>query len=505
MEDLKLVSRLGDLQVVQTLEAGSGDPKVVQRFDAGLGLKTDYSRSAIVPERARLLGGLAIADALCLVSALLLANHLALSGQPIDAPYALVSLAAPLLWVSVFAAVRLYSTRLRSMFVQLEGIVSARSLSPKSRQLPAAPPTSATFGPAFRYLHRNNRHGIAARGSGGSPTSGPTIASRHPTRAKPLPFTLAHLTSLSTSWGDETSLYQAQVASAVGVLVLGIATFWWLPGRSMAWLLTTWIMVLGFDLPTRVFGKPVEGDLTGLPLDRSPIAGTDGSGTRVAELGARLSALWLGSKVLLRVSPPKLIRLQFVIKRGLDLVLASLLLIATFPISVTIAAIIAFSSGLPVLFKQKRVTKGGRPFTMLKFRTMRTNANRLLSGAHTDQTVPFFKVEGDPRLTKIGAFLRRFSLDELPQLLNVLRGDISLVGPRPLPLEQVEANRELLTARHDVRAGITGWWQVNGRSNLTADQALALDRFYIENWSLALDLRILLKTPRAILTRHGAY
>ncbi len=378
-------------------------------------------------------------------------------------------------------------------------------MSPKSRQLSAAPPTSATFGPASRYLHRINRHGMAARGSGGPLTSGPTISSRRPTRARPLSLTLAHLTLPSTSWGDETSLYQAQVASAVGVLALAIATLWWLPGRSMAWLLTTWILVLGFDLPTRVIRKPVEGDLTGLPLDRSPTVGSNGSGTLVAELGARLSALWLGSKALLRVSPPKPLRLQSMMKRGLDIMIASLLLIATFPISITIAAIIAISCGLPVLFKQKRVTKGGRPFTMLKFRTMRKNANRLLPEVHADPTVPFFKVRTDPRITRIGAFLRKCSLDELPQLVNVLRGDMSLVGPRPLPVEQVEANRELLTARHEVRAGITGWWQVNGRNNVTPDQALALDRFYVENWSLALDLRILLKTPRAVLTRSGAY
>jgi lipopolysaccharide/colanic/teichoic acid biosynthesis glycosyltransferase len=213
----------------------------------------------------------------------------------------------------------------------------------------------------------------------------------------------------------------------------------------------------------------------------------------------------LGGLVSDTVSPPKLIWLQSVIKRGLDVVLASVLLIATLPISVTIAAIIAISCGLPVLFKQKRVTKGGRPFTMLKFRTMRKDADHLLSGGHTDQTVAFFKVEGDPRITRIGAFLRKCSLDELPQLLNVFRGDMSLVGPRPLPVEQVEANRELLMARHEVRAGITGWWQVNGRNNMTPDEAVVLDRFYVENWSLALDLRILLKTPRAVLTRRGAF
>jgi lipopolysaccharide/colanic/teichoic acid biosynthesis glycosyltransferase len=205
------------------------------------------------------------------------------------------------------------------------------------------------------------------------------------------------------------------------------------------------------------------------------MVGMNASGTRVAELGGRLCAMWLGSKVLFRASPPKRGRLQLVIKRGLDIVLASLLLIATPPILMAIAVIIAFRSGLPVFFKRKRVTKGGCPFTMLKFRTMRMNANRLLLGGHTDQTLTCFKVEGDPRLTKIGAFVRRSNLDELSQLLNVLRGDINLVGPRLLALEQVEANRELLTAPHEVRAGTTRWWRVNGRSNLTPDQVLALN------------------------------
>jgi hypothetical protein len=168
----------------------------------------------------------------------------------------------------------------------------------------------------------------------------------------------------------------------------------------MAWLLTTWILVLGFDLPTRVIRKPVAGELTSLTLDRPPGVGTNGSGTRVAGLGARLSALWLGHMVLFRASPPKHGRLQLVIRRGLDPVLASVLLIAIRPILMAIAVIIAFSSGLPVFFKPKPVRKEGRPVTMLKFRAMRKNGNRLLSGAHADQTVPWFKVEGDPRLRR---------------------------------------------------------------------------------------------------------
>jgi lipopolysaccharide/colanic/teichoic acid biosynthesis glycosyltransferase len=108
-------------------------------------------------------------------------------------------------------------------------------------------------------------------------------------------------------------------------------------------------------------------------------------------------------------------------------------------------------------------------------------------------------------VTTVGKYLRRFSLDELPQLLNILAGEMSLVGPRPLPAEQVAANRELLGPRLEVPAGMTGWWQINGRSQVTPEEALHLDQFYIENWSLTLDLYILLKTVGVVLKRQGAW
>jgi len=136
---------------------------------------------------------------------------------------------------------------------------------------------------------------------------------------------------------------------------------------------------------------------------------------------------------------------------------------------------------------------------MHKFRTMRT-------GDHTlDTTRPFFKLESDPRLTRVGVLLRRLSLDELPQLWNVLTGDMSIVGPRPLPADQVAANSDLLTPRLAVPAGVTGWWQINGRSRVAPEEALRLDLFYIENWSPTLDLYILLKTFGAVAQRQGAY
>jgi lipopolysaccharide/colanic/teichoic acid biosynthesis glycosyltransferase len=156
-----------------------------------------------------------------------------------------------------------------------------------------------------------------------------------------------------------------------------------------------------------------------------------------------------------------------------------------------------------VLFRQDRVTKGGRRFKMVKFRTM-VHAPDETPDRLIDLTRPFFKVRDDPRITPVGRVLRKFSLDELPQLWLVVRGHLSLVGPRPLPADQVEANAHTLAPRHQVRAGVTGWWQVNGRSDVDADEALRLDLFYIENWSLSLDIFILLRTVGAVILRRGA-
>jgi exopolysaccharide biosynthesis polyprenyl glycosylphosphotransferase len=213
----------------------------------------------------------------------------------------------------------------------------------------------------------------------------------------------------------------------------------------------------------------------------------------------------IGSISLVSLSLPRLTGAQARLKRVLDLSLALAGIIIAAPLLAFIAAAIKGSSHGPILFRQERVTRGGRVFRMLKFRTMHQDGDQLLSDDSVDPTAPFFKLRHDPRLTSVGRFLRRISLDELPQLFNVVRGDMSLVGPRPLPAEQVAANPELLGPRHEVPAGITGWWQVKGRSDLDPEQAVRLDTFYIENWSLGLDLTILLRTVGAVLRRVGAY
>ena len=215
-------------------------------------------------------------------------------------------------------------------------------------------------------------------------------------------------------------------------------------------------------------------------------------------LTSRLALLKVGNGIAVALRPVRLSGPQAALKRTIDITVASLALLLSLPLWPLIAVAIRLDSRGPAFFHQERVTKHGRIFRMHKFRTMRTGDTTF------DTTKPFFKLESDPRLTRVGVILRRLSLDELPQLWNVLTGDMSIVGPRPLPADQVAANPELLAPRQAVPAGVTGWWQVNGRSRLRPDEALHLDLFYIENWSPSLDLYILLKTFSAVVGRQGA-
>jgi len=221
---------------------------------------------------------------------------------------------------------------------------------------------------------------------------------------------------------------------------------------------------------------------------------------------SRLTAQTFGKEgVALTIKPAGLSTSQRAIKRGMDVVLASLGAIVMSPVFLFAALAVRTTSAGPVLFRQQRVTEGARTFVMYKFRTMTDGAGDIEDEHGIDTSAPFFKIKTDPRLTKVGKFLRRWSIDELPQLFNVLMGDMSLVGPRPLPAEQVSANIELLGPRHEVRAGMTGWWQIQGRSDVDPEQAIRMDHFYIENWSPTLDVYILLKTAGALLSHKGAY
>jgi exopolysaccharide biosynthesis polyprenyl glycosylphosphotransferase len=195
------------------------------------------------------------------------------------------------------------------------------------------------------------------------------------------------------------------------------------------------------------------------------------------------------------------------LKRGMDIVVSAAGLVLTAPLMIVIAVLIRIDSRGPALFKQLRAGRHGEPFRFLKFRTMCRDAEERISEvlAVEEMKEPMYKLRRDPRVTRVGRFLRRTSLDELPQLFNVLRGDMSLVGPRPEELWLVERYSEPERFRLEVRPGITGPMQVHGRGQLTFQERLAVEREYVENYSLKKDLRILLRTAGAIFRADGAY
>jgi exopolysaccharide biosynthesis polyprenyl glycosylphosphotransferase len=200
-------------------------------------------------------------------------------------------------------------------------------------------------------------------------------------------------------------------------------------------------------------------------------------------------------------------RSTLAMKRGLDLLVSGLMLTLLSPLLALIALYIVVDSGTPVFFRQRRAGKEGAPFTVLKFRTMVVDAEERLAELVDLEELdePAFKIPDDPRVTRAGRFLRRASLDELPQLINVLRGDMSLVGPRPEEEAVVALYDERQRLRLAVKPGLTGPMQVYGRGDLTFEERLAMERDYLDNLSVAGDLAILLRTPRAIVRGEGAY
>ncbi len=228
-------------------------------------------------------------------------------------------------------------------------------------------------------------------------------------------------------------------------------------------------------------------------------------------LGIFSSVLWDQAPVL-EVRESWSYTAQYIAKRVIDFVGAGLGIVLLSPLMLGIALLIRLDSPGPIFFRQQRLGRGGKPFLVWKFRTMVVNAEQLLKELeqlNESAGGVLFKMKEDPRVTRIGKFLRRTSLDELPQLFNVLQGHISLVGPRPLQLRDcdlaIAAHPDAFAKRLTVRPGVTGLWQVSGRSEVAFNDMLHLDIDYIQNWSLQLDLRIISQTIQVVLTSKGAY
>ncbi|MEP0814062.1 MAG: sugar transferase [bacterium] len=227
-----------------------------------------------------------------------------------------------------------------------------------------------------------------------------------------------------------------------------------------------------------------------LPLERTGAAGVPSSASMLE-----------GVPVVRLASPGELawIRLK---KRIFDLLLVILFLPIWLPLLILISLASLAAQGAPVFFSHERLGRGDSTIRLLKFRTMVRDASKMSIPAGFEDK---FKSEADPRITRFGAFLRRTSLDELPQIINILRGDISIVGPRPIVRDELSKYGYWAGLLRSVPPGLTGLWQVSGRSDLSYDQRVELDTYYIHNWSLALDIRIILQTLPAVLSRKGAY
>lgn len=265
---------------------------------------------------------------------------------------------------------------------------------------------------------------------------------------------------------------------------------------------------------SRLFASNVSRDRTGADLvllcDRMDI-----SLERVPDLlgiiAERVRVTELDGMPLLSFAPVGFSRWQDVVKRSVDLVVAAAGLVALAPLLGLVAVAVRLDSPGPVLFRQARAGRGGRHFQLLKFRSMQHGAERQRAElTHRNEAEGhLFKIREDPRVTRVGRLLRRYSIDELPQLFNVVSGEMSLVGPRPLPADDLHTPASpyahWYTRRRGVRPGITGLWQVSGRSQLPFEEMVNLDLHYINNWSLMLDLQILLRTLPVVIRGRGAY
>jgi exopolysaccharide biosynthesis polyprenyl glycosylphosphotransferase len=223
--------------------------------------------------------------------------------------------------------------------------------------------------------------------------------------------------------------------------------------------------------------------------------------------GPRMSLRPVEGMPLIHVKIPSFEGAAYYVKRALDILVSLAALVLFAPIALVIAIAITADDGGPVFFRQARVGRDGREFAMLKFRTMRVDAEAELAAllAHNEGSGPLFKLRRDPRVTRVGRILRSFSLDEVPQFWNVLRGDMSVVGPRPPLPSEVIAYDGTVSRRLYIKPGITGPWQVGGRSDLSWEESVRLDLRYVENWTVMTDLVLMWRTAKVMVTTEGAY
>ena len=430
--------------------------------------------------------------------------------EPIPAPYLILTVSLPLLWCASVALARGYDARIvglgsdefRRVFnaaVSLTAAISIVSYATKSDiargyvlvALPCATVLDLTARYALRKrLHRQRRRSgtfmrrVIAVGPAGGVVDLITELRREPHHG--LTVVGACLTAgaapgqvaaVPVCGGLERIQSAVSDLAADTVAVLACPELNGVRLRELAWQLE--------KTATDLCVAPAVLDVAGPRTTIRPVAGMP----------------------LLHVDHPELTGLRWVVKALFDRVSAAAALVALAPVMAGIALAVRLGDGGPAFFRQIRVGKNGRPFMVWKFRTMVQDAEGQKAALQADNEGDglLFKMRNDPRITPVGSWLRKYSLDELPQLWNVLKGDMSLVGPRPAVPAEAARYGSYVRRRLVVKPGITGLWQVSGRSDLPWDEAVRLDLRYVENWSFALDLQILWKTWSAVLKRSGAY
>jgi len=435
---------------------------------------------------------LAALDAAALFSGLL--GALRLPGD--DGTDRVISL-APLLvgvWVVVFAAFRLYDRApvrrnpgafIGASFCWAGLALAGTAVYPQSGLGPAVVLVAASLAlfaaSVMRLLFERGVARVYQRGLGQTPV---LVAGREPDRRRvlramaPGAYVLAGEVDLDGSVADLAALRSALDSTDARVVVLAGAER--LPDDEL----------LGLLHSVRLRGVPLRVVPGALALMRGRTILSEGMGMP-----------------LLDVRYPQLDNHQRALKRALDVAVSAsgLLLLASLFIAIAIA--VRLDSPGPVLFRQKRVGADEKTLICFMFRSMRADAEDLQEPleAMNEAEGAVFKMRRDPRVTRVGGFLRRWSIDELPQLFNVLKGEMSLVGPRPLPVRDFLKMEEEDKRRLGAVPGMTGYWQISGRSNLSFEDMVRLDLYYMENWSLSFDLKIILKTLGAVLRREGAY
>jgi exopolysaccharide biosynthesis polyprenyl glycosylphosphotransferase len=404
---------------------------------------------------------------------------------------------APLLvgvWVVVFAAFRLYDRApvrrnpgafIGASFCWAGLTLAGAAVYPESGLGPAvvlvAGALALLSASALRLLFERGVARVYRRGLGQTPV---LVAGREPDRRRvlramaPGAYVLAGEVDLEGNAADLAALRAALDNTGARVVVLAGAER--LPDDELLRLLHS----------VRLRGVPLRVVPGALALMRGRTILSEGMGMP-----------------LLDVHYPQLDNHQRALKRALDVAVSAAGLLLLAPLFLVAALAVRLDSPGPVLFRQKRVGADEKTFICFMFRSMRADAEVLQESleAHNEADGAVFKIRHDPRVTRVGGFLRRWSLDELPQLLNVLKGQMSLVGPRPLPVRDFLRMEEEDKRRLGAVPGMTGYWQITSRSNLSFEDMVRLDLYYMENWSLSFDLKIILKTLGAVLRREGAY